>query len=107
MVCNYYFLSPLKKTNFIFFNQSINKITNTLSPTQGGGNLVQTIRKSYSLSDLSEPDIHRSQDELDEIIRPQRILRSQRPVSTRSASGGRNSDMYFTEVDVVKQRDFR
>lgn len=79
----------------------------SLQQKQGGGNLVQTIRKSYSLSDLSEPDIHRSQDELDEIIRPQRILRSQRPASTGSASGGRNSDMYFPEVDVVKQRDFR
>lgn len=31
--------------------------------SQGGGNLVQTIKRSYSLSDLSEPDVHRSQDE--------------------------------------------
>lgn len=31
---------------------------------QGGGNLVQTIRRSYSLSDLSEPDVHRTQDEV-------------------------------------------
>lgn len=30
--------------------------------------MVSTLRKSYSLSDLSEPDMHRSQDEVDEII---------------------------------------
>lgn len=39
---------------------------------QGGGNLVSTLRKSYSLSDLSEPDMHmdmqRSHDEVDEIV---------------------------------------
>lgn len=31
---------------------------------QGGGSLVSTLRKSYSLSDLSEPDMHHSQDEV-------------------------------------------
>lgn len=34
---------------------------------QGGGSFVSQIRKSYSLSDLSEPDSQRSHDEVDEI----------------------------------------
>ncbi|XP_046809599.1 uncharacterized protein LOC111686151 isoform X4 [Lucilia cuprina] len=71
----------------------------------GGGNLVQTIRRSYSLSDLSEPDIHRTEDEVDDVVtmRPQQRMLRQRlntPVG-RSASGTRHSTgMYFTEVDV-------
>uniref|UniRef100_A0A182N3C9 Receptor expression-enhancing protein n=1 Tax=Anopheles dirus TaxID=7168 RepID=A0A182N3C9_9DIPT len=65
----------------------------------GGGGLVQTLRKSYSLSDLSEPDTQRTQDEVDEIVnRPQRVLRSK---SSRSASGGRQMDMYFPEVEIA------
>lgn len=35
---------------------------------QGGGNLVSTLKKSYSLSDLSEPDMQRSPDEVDDIM---------------------------------------
>jgi len=35
---------------------------------KGGGNLVQTIKRSYSLSDLSEPDMHRTQDEMDAVM---------------------------------------
>lgn len=67
---------------------------------------MQTLRKSYSLSDLSEPDVQRTDDELDEMVRPNsgRLLRS-RTQSTRSASGGRQVDMYFSEVDVNKTRD--
>lgn len=80
--------------------------------SKGGGNLVQTIKRSYSLSDLSEPDMHRTQDELDEVMnssvlmrqpQPARLLRQrhQTPVG-RSASGTRHSTgMYFTEVDVT------
>lgn len=81
---------------------------------QGGGNLVQTLRRSYSLSDLSEPDITRTEDEIDEIVRPnhQRMSLRPRTQSTRSASTGSGSvtapirtsnvDMYFQEVDVGK-----
>uniref|UniRef100_A0A182P2N3 Receptor expression-enhancing protein n=1 Tax=Anopheles epiroticus TaxID=199890 RepID=A0A182P2N3_9DIPT len=65
----------------------------------GGGGLVQTLRKSYSLSDLSEPDTQRTQDEVDEIVnRPQRVLRSK---SSRSSSGSRQMEMYFPEVEVA------
>lgn len=81
------------------------------NPRKGGGNLVQTIKRSYSLSDLSEPDMHRTQDELDEVMsssvmmrpQPTRLMRQrhQTPVG-RSASGTRHSTgMYFTEVDVT------
>jgi receptor expression-enhancing protein 1/2/3/4 len=67
---------------------------------------VQTIRRSYSLSDLSEPDTQRSQDEIDELTKPaQRILRSK---TTRSSSGSRQVDMYFPEVNtsaVTKHRE--
>uniref|UniRef100_T1PMW2 TB2/DP1, HVA22 family protein n=1 Tax=Musca domestica TaxID=7370 RepID=T1PMW2_MUSDO len=89
-------------------SKGVNYATNVIMQTaiKGGGNLVQTIRRSYSLSDLSEPDIHRTQDEVDDIttMRPQqRMLRPRlnTPVG-RSASGTRHSTgMYFTEVDVT------
>ncbi|XP_043070865.1 uncharacterized protein LOC6559206 isoform X3 [Drosophila grimshawi] len=100
-------------------SKGVNYATNVIMQTaiKGGGNLVQTIKRSYSLSDLSEPDMHRTQDELDEVMmlspgsssslmmRPQatRLLRQRHhtPVG-RSASGTRHSTgMYFTEVDVT------
>lgn len=86
--------------------------------------MVQTIRRSYSLSDLSEPDIHRTQDEVFELfyirwliyklkyflkiddvvtMRPQQRMLRQRlnTGAGRSSSGTRHSTgMYFTEVDV-------
>uniref|UniRef100_A0A0K8TZG6 Uncharacterized protein n=1 Tax=Bactrocera latifrons TaxID=174628 RepID=A0A0K8TZG6_BACLA len=77
---------------------------------QGGGNLVQTLRRSYSLSDLSEPDVQRTQDEIDEVVQmrsQQRLLRPRPQASiARSASGTRHSTgMYFSEVDVAKGAD--
>ncbi|XP_055908445.1 uncharacterized protein LOC129943189 isoform X2 [Eupeodes corollae] len=87
-------------------SKGVNYATNVIMQTalKGGGNLVQTIRRSYSLSDLSEPDVHRTQDEIDEITRPQqRMLRPRNPVA-RSASGSRHSTgMYFSEVDVTSK----
>ncbi|XP_017078771.1 uncharacterized protein LOC108112911 isoform X1 [Drosophila eugracilis] len=101
-------------------SKGVNYATNVLMQTaiKGGGNLVQTIKRSYSLSDLSEPDMHRTQDELDDVMMSSmassavvmrspstgtRILRprNQTPVG-RSGSGTRHSTgMYFTEVDVT------
>ncbi|KAH8327177.1 hypothetical protein KR074_006638 [Drosophila pseudoananassae] len=103
-------------------SKGVNYATNVLMQTaiKGGGNLVQTIKRSYSLSDLSEPDMHRTQDELDNVMMSSmvssavvmrspstggRILRprNQTPVG-RSASGTRHSTgMYFTEVDVTSK----
>ncbi|XP_053684674.1 uncharacterized protein LOC128734476 isoform X2 [Sabethes cyaneus] len=81
-------------------SKGVNYATNVIMQTaiKGGGGLVQTLRKSYSLSDLSEPDAQRTQEEMDELTRPQRVLRSK---STRSASGGRHVEMYFPEVELA------
>ncbi|XP_055694521.1 uncharacterized protein LOC129796525 isoform X2 [Lutzomyia longipalpis] len=93
-------------------SKGMNYATSVIMQTaiKGGGNLVQTLKKSYSLSDLSEPDTQRTQDEIDEITRPQRTQRVLRPrtQSMRSASGGRNvPEMYFPEVDVPHSRTSR
>lgn len=72
--------------------------------------MVQTLKRSYSLSDLSEPDIliqeRPETDEVDEIIQHNnnRILRS-RTQSMRSASGGKRVEMYFPEVDLSKTNE--
>ncbi|XP_055630017.1 uncharacterized protein LOC129770881 isoform X1 [Toxorhynchites rutilus septentrionalis] len=81
-------------------SKGVNYATNVIMQTaiKGGGGLVQTLRKSYSLSDLSEPDTQRTQEEIDELIRPQRVLRSK---SARSSSGGRHVEMYFPEVEIA------
>ncbi|XP_054088826.1 uncharacterized protein LOC105210370 isoform X3 [Zeugodacus cucurbitae] len=92
--------------------KGVNYATNVIMQTalKGGGNLVQTLRRSYSLSDLSEPDVQRTQDEIDEVVQmrsQQRMLRP-RPQAgiARSASGTRHSTgMYFSEVDVAKGAD--
>ncbi|XP_055378291.1 uncharacterized protein LOC129610009 [Condylostylus longicornis] len=85
-------------------SKGVNYATNVIMQTalKGGGNLVQTIRRSYSLSDLSEPDVHRTQDEVDELTRPQhRGLRPRTQVGRSSSSGARHSTgMYFSEIDV-------
>lgn len=77
--------------------------------------MVSTLRKSYSLSDLSEPDVHRSQDEIDEVMYrhrsqhgqqqryPKQRVNGNHQMNGRSASGGRNGDMYFGEVDVTSR----
>ncbi|XP_035894254.1 actin cytoskeleton-regulatory complex protein PAN1-like isoform X2 [Anopheles stephensi] len=82
-------------------SKGVNYATNVIMQTaiKGGGGLVQTLRKSYSLSDLSEPDTQRTQEEVDEIVnRPQRVLRSK---SSRSSSGSRQMEMYFPEVEIA------
>lgn len=45
--------------------------------SQGGGGLVQQIRKSYSLSDLTEcePREERGSDEADDVLTEPRLLR--------------------------------
>ncbi|XP_036231410.2 uncharacterized protein ReepA isoform X2 [Bactrocera oleae] len=92
--------------------KGVNYATNVIMQTalKGGGNLVQTLRRSYSLSDLSEPDVQRTQDEIDEVVQmrsQQRLLRPRPHASiARSASGTRHSTgMYFSEVDVAKGAD--
>uniref|UniRef100_D3TLX0 Receptor expression-enhancing protein n=1 Tax=Glossina morsitans morsitans TaxID=37546 RepID=D3TLX0_GLOMM len=85
-------------------SKGVNYATNVIMQTaiKGGGNLVQTIRRSYSLSDLSEPDLHRKQEEVDEVVilpSQQRTLRSRFIAPANRHSTG----MYFTEVDVTSR----
>ncbi|XP_055327106.1 receptor expression-enhancing protein 2 isoform X3 [Sitodiplosis mosellana] len=88
-----------------------------LKVSEGGGNLVSTLRKSYSLSDLSEPDLQRSHDEVDEILYGQakqmiqyrRIQPNQRYMRAniqnqhvnginRSSSTSRTVDVYYDDM---------
>ncbi|KAF9816426.1 hypothetical protein SFRURICE_000332 [Spodoptera frugiperda] len=74
--------------------------------SQGGGGLVQQIRKSYSLSDLTEcePREERGSDEADDVLTEPRLLRrgGKSGFSTRRSASESNSrsPMYFPEVDV-------
>lgn len=73
-------------------------------PLQGGGNIVQTLRKSYSLSDLSEPDTAQVMNmEMEMSVaeverRPGARTNRQRPTSLRSSSstvtGAKEMDAY-------------
>lgn len=53
---------------FAFVFICISTFRGIVSFAKGGGNLVSTLRKSYSLSDLSEPDVPQSQDEVSSIV---------------------------------------
>lgn len=78
---------------------------------------MSTLRKSYSLSDLSEPDLQRSHDEVDEMLYGQarqmiqyrRVHPNQRYMRTnvqnqnmnginRSSSTSRTVDVYYDEM---------
>lgn len=86
------YFSIIKKETIHYFS-----LVNT---PKGGGGLVQSLRRSYSLSDLSEPDtVQRSQDDIDVVMRPQRI---QRTKNTRSmpAAGRGDVNMSFPELDL-------
>ncbi|XP_069357910.1 uncharacterized protein [Maniola hyperantus] len=88
--------------------KGVNYATTVIMQTaiKGGGGLVQQLRKSYSLSDLSEcePREERGSDEADDVLAEPRLIR--RAVKSgyatrRSASESNNrSPMYFPEVDV-------
>ncbi|XP_045769376.1 beclin-1-like protein A isoform X1 [Maniola jurtina] len=88
--------------------KGVNYATTVIMQTaiKGGGGLVQQLRKSYSLSDLSEcePREERGSDEADDVLAEPRLIR--RAVKSgyatrRSASESNNrSPIYFPEVDV-------
>ncbi|VVC92002.1 unnamed protein product [Leptidea sinapis] len=73
---------------------------------QGGGGLVQQLRKSYSLSDLTEcdPRDEHGSDEADDVLAEPRLIRraiKSAYATRRSASETNNRQtMYFPEVDV-------
>ncbi|KYN34941.1 Receptor expression-enhancing protein 1 [Trachymyrmex septentrionalis] len=76
----------------------------------GGGGLVQQLRKSYSLSDLTgeKEDENRNtpdaRDEIDMEVEPRRRenigRRGYSPRRTQSSSNASRVEMYFSEVDV-------
>ncbi|GBP22582.1 Receptor expression-enhancing protein 4 [Eumeta japonica] len=71
----------------------------------GGGGLVQQLRKSYSLSDLSECEpraVEAAPDEADDVLAEPRLIRRQVTKSTRRSASESNSraPLYFPEVDV-------
>ncbi|XP_037296192.1 uncharacterized protein LOC115440854 isoform X1 [Manduca sexta] len=88
--------------------KGVNYATTVIMQTaiKGGGGLVQQLRKSYSLSDLTEcsPREERAGDEADDVLAEPRLVRraAHAGYSTRrSASESNNRQpMYFPEVDV-------
>nr|XP_053604350.1 uncharacterized protein LOC128671682 isoform X1 [Plodia interpunctella] len=85
--------------------KGVNYATTVIMQTaiKGGGGLVQQLRKSYSLSDLTECEPREERgDEADDVLGETRLLR--RPAKSgprRSASESNSrSPMYFPEVDV-------
>ncbi|XP_066991904.2 uncharacterized protein [Anabrus simplex] len=105
--------------------KGVNYATTVIMQTaiKGGGGLVQQLRRSYSLSDLSTDkdmaDVNRNSkalsnipdddtDEADEGSIDPRLLRSRGYSPRRSASGSGRVEMYFPEVDVdVRQHASR
>ncbi|XP_029667084.1 uncharacterized protein LOC115237871 isoform X3 [Formica exsecta] len=92
--------------------KGVNYATTVLMQTaiKGGGGLVQQLRKSYSLSDLTgeKEDENRNtpdaRDETDMEVEPRRREHTGRrgysPRRTQSSSNASRVDMYFSEVDV-------
>ncbi|XP_063362993.1 uncharacterized protein LOC134651811 [Cydia amplana] len=89
--------------------KGVNYATTVIMQTaiKGGGGLVQQIRKSYSLSDLSECEVRdeRGADEADDVLAEPRMIRRVAKSSgynTRRSASESNSrtPMYFPEVDV-------
>lgn len=63
---------------------------------------MNQLRKSYSLSDLTDPNLDRGdgRDETDVVITDPRLLRRRRQSPSRSASTTTASALYFSEVDL-------
>ncbi|XP_073955003.1 uncharacterized protein isoform X1 [Choristoneura fumiferana] len=88
--------------------KGVNYATTVIMQTaiKGGGGLVQQIRKSYSLSDLTECDVReeRAADEADDVLSEPRAIRRvvKSGYNTRRSASESNSrtPMYFPEVDV-------
>ncbi|XP_011693336.1 PREDICTED: uncharacterized protein LOC105453244 isoform X2 [Wasmannia auropunctata] len=92
--------------------KGVNYATTVLMQTaiKGGGGLVQQLRKSYSLSDLTgeKEDENRNtpdaRDETDMQVEPRRREHAGRrgysPRRTQSSSNASRVEMYFSEVDV-------
>ncbi|KAM3964956.1 LOW QUALITY PROTEIN: uncharacterized protein ACR2FA_000849 [Aphomia sociella] len=88
--------------------KGVNYATTVIMQTaiKGGGGLVQQLRKSYSLSDLTEcePREERGSDEADDVMTEPRLIKrgGKSGFSTRRSASESNSrsPIYFPEVDV-------
>ncbi|XP_063708299.1 uncharacterized protein LOC134836938 [Culicoides brevitarsis] len=103
------YINQAKEKGYTAVLQLGSKATTAIMQTaiKGGGGLVQTIRKSYSLSDLSEPEQPRSKDDIDATVRlsqqqQQRMLRSQ--TRNNPMRGRPNVEMSFPELDLQMKR---
>lgn len=68
---------------------------------KGGGGIVSHLKKSYSLSDLSDP-ADPSNDEVDDVVTDPRLIRRRKPGrSPHRSSSASSASVYFSEVDVV------
>ncbi|XP_047509349.1 uncharacterized protein LOC125052504 isoform X1 [Pieris napi] len=88
--------------------KGVNYATTVIMQTaiKGGGGLVQQLRKSYSLSDLTEcePREEHAADEVDDVLAEPRLIRravKSAYAARRSASESNSRQpLYFPEVDV-------
>ncbi|CAF4951178.1 unnamed protein product [Pieris macdunnoughi] len=88
--------------------KGVNYATTVIMQTaiKGGGGLVQQLRKSYSLSDLTEcePREEHAADEVDDVLTEPRLIRravKSAYAARRSASESNSRQpLYFPEVDV-------
>ncbi|KAF7275704.1 hypothetical protein GWI33_011352, partial [Rhynchophorus ferrugineus] len=67
----------------------------------GGGGIVNQLKKSYSLSDLSDPN--NGSDETDDVIvtDPRLVRRRKKDRSPHRSSSASSASVYFSEVDVT------
>ncbi|XP_048485611.1 receptor expression-enhancing protein 1 isoform X3 [Plutella xylostella] len=87
--------------------KGVNYATTVIMQTaiKGGGGLVQQLRKSYSLSDLTEcePRDERGVDEADDVLAEPQVIRrnvARSGYNTRRSASESTRSLHFPEVDV-------
>ncbi|XP_066252096.1 uncharacterized protein [Euwallacea similis] len=72
---------------------------------KSGGGIVSQLKKSYSLSDLSDPS-NSASDEVDDVLvtDPRLIRRRKSGRSPHRSSSASSASVYFSEVDVVAKK---
>ncbi|XP_064212198.1 receptor expression-enhancing protein 4 isoform X2 [Tribolium castaneum] len=93
------YISKAKEQSYKQFLDLGSKGVTALMQTalKGGGGLVNQLRKSYSLSDLSDPSQDMGDGTSEVVITDPRLLRRR-----RSPSRASTTSLYFQEVDVVR-----
>ncbi|XP_063909430.1 receptor expression-enhancing protein 4-like isoform X3 [Zophobas morio] len=97
------YISKAKEQSYKQFLDLGSKGVTALMQTaiKGGGGLVNQLRKSYSLSDLSDPTLDASdgRDTSEVVITDPRLLRRRRSPNRPTSS---TASLYFPEVDVIR-----